>query len=70
MKIISKEVFAPITITIESLEELKWMIALANTSVSQARSQCGNMDFSLGEHAHIQQLALWNGITEYRKLVS
>ena len=70
MKIKRNEpVFEPIVITIESIAELKWMLAVANTSVSGARQQTSGQGFDLESDSHIQQLALWDGIKQYQELV-
>lgn len=66
---VTPPVFTPITITIESPDELKWMIAVANTSVRQAREQSNAFTFSLNKDACKQQMTFWNGIEKYRSLV-
>lgn len=69
MKIARKELpFEPIVITIETIDELKWMLAISNTSVAGAREQASNFGFDIGNEAHIQQLALWNGLEQYKSL--
>lgn len=62
-------VFEPITITIESLEELKWFLAIANTSIGQAREQVRNQGFELREDAHLEQMSLWSPLVTYRDLI-
>lgn len=61
--------FDPITITIESLDELKWMIAIANTSVTQARSQTQGLGFVICNDFGRQQMVLFNALSEYQGLI-
>jgi len=59
-------VFEPIVITIESIDELKWFLAIANTSVAQAREQVANQGFKLIDNAHIQQMSLYDSVKQYK----
>lgn len=66
---VTQPVFDPITITVESLEELKWMFAIANTSTNQASSQTYSLGFDLNNDCAIHQMALWNALGQYKDLV-
>jgi len=61
-------VFEPIVITIESLEELKWLTAIANTSESTARSLGEGLGFNI-ESGCKAQMALWDGISKHMDLI-
>lgn len=60
-------VFEPITITIENDEELKWLIAIANTAVSVAVRQAEDLGFEISRNTPAQ-MSLWNGISKYMEL--
>lgn len=69
MKIKRNEpVFEPIVITIESLDEFKWLLAISNTSVKEAKSQAISLGFELRVDPSIEQRALWNGLDQYQSL--
>lgn len=70
MKIARKEpVFEPIVITIESLDELKWLLSISNTSVTEAKKQAITLGFELRADPSSEQMALWNGLDQYQSLV-
>ena len=66
---VTPPLFDPITITIESLDELKWMIAIANTSVAQARLQTKDLGFVICNDGNRQQMVLFNALSEYQGLI-
>lgn len=61
-------VFEPIVITIESLEELKWLTAIANTSELTARQQGRDLGFDMKRDCEAQ-MDLWNGISKHMDLI-
>lgn len=63
-------VFEPITITIESLDELKWFIAIANTDTATATTQGKPVGVKLSDSAYVEQMALWNALKPFRELVN
>ncbi|MNC32718.1 hypothetical protein D3C75_810820 [compost metagenome] len=61
-------VFEPIVITIESIDELKWLIAIANTSEREGHEHAESLGFRMSSGG-IQQMKLWNGLDTYRGLL-
>jgi hypothetical protein len=61
-------VFEPIVITIESLEELKWLTAIANTSSSIAHQLGRDLGFYIDKDDKAQ-MDLWNGISKHMDLI-
>lgn len=61
-------VFEPITITIESVEELKWLVAIANSSETKAIELANNLGFEIDDKG-LAQMSLWNGISKYLDIV-
>jgi hypothetical protein len=61
-------VFEPIVITIESLDELKWLTAIANTSELTARQLGRDLGFDM-ERDCKAQMDLWNGISKHMDLI-
>lgn len=71
MKIEQQEVgFKPIQITIESAKELKWFIAIANTSETKAKESGTNIGLDMDEHFGLVQMELYNKITKLKDQVN
>ena len=66
MKIERDKSFRPIVITIESLKELQWMYAIANTSVSTGYKAANELGYTIDkEHAEQFSSTLWFALDEY-----
>lgn len=62
------EPFKPIVITIESLKELQWMYAIANTSVSTGYKEAHELGYTIDkEHAEQFSSTLWFKLDKYRE---
>lgn len=62
-----KTSFTPITLTIESLSELEWLAAIADTAVNKARRSAEGQGFILSEEAEQFQMTFYNAITAKRE---
>lgn len=66
MKAQKSQVFAPITITIESEAELDYMLALAQSSVAHAIRNAEQLGFTLSHEARLVQMPLYNTLKELK----
>lgn len=57
-------VFDPITITIESFDELKWLLAVSNQSHEEAARSAREIVYHLPSCSEIQT-RLYNGLEKY-----
>lgn len=66
MKIERDNGFRPIVITVESLKELQWLYAIANTSVSEGYKAAHELGYTIDkEHAEKFSSTLWFALDEY-----
>lgn len=61
-------VFDPITITIESVDELKWLLAISNSSFGNAEESAKSMGFTLPKELFPVQQNLFVGLNKYKGL--
>lgn len=61
-------VFDPITITIESVDELKWLLAISNSSYGHAEDSAKTMGFTLPKEFFPIQRGLFDGLIKYKGL--
>lgn len=61
-------VFDPITITIESVDELKWFLAISNSSFATAQESAKSMGFTLPKELFPVQRGLFDGLNKYEGL--
>ena len=66
MKAQKAQVFAPITLTIESQAELDYMLALAQSSVAHAARNAKDLGFTLSHEARLVQMPLYNTLKELK----
>jgi hypothetical protein len=62
----SKAQFNPITITIESLDDLKWFMCIANCSVNEAKRAADGLSIEFDRDKMSKcQMSLWNEIVKF-----
>lgn len=67
MKVLTEEqVFSPITIVVESQNELDYLIALSNSSISQVRDGARSLGFTLSSEAELEQPAFYKAMTQLK----
>jgi hypothetical protein len=60
--------FQPIVITIETPEELAWLLAVSNTALTRGRVVAGELQLKTRITTEAQR-ALWDGLQQYRSFV-
>lgn len=63
-----KATFQPITIILENEDDAKWMLAIANTSVAEARDTARRMGYDLCKNPVDSQHNLWRGVRHLKEV--